>query len=124
MKKIADWPLWAQLSAIGAVIAALAALGTNMQAIAESPFQPFALKYQIAGIAESLTSIQFKALKKELNDLRSQRLMLKEAIERETNPDEKRQKALRLESIEIDIRDGDADYVKLRCQIETTAACP
>lgn len=121
---ISQWPQWAKLSALGAAVAAMAALSTNIQAIAESPFQPFAFKYQIAGIAETLISIQFKALKKELNDLRLQRLMLRESLDRESNPDEKRQKALRLESVEIDIRDGDADYVKMRCQIEKAAACP
>lgn len=122
--KISDWPIWVQVSTGIAAVGAVAALVTNLQAIAESPFQPFVFKYQIAGIADSLSSIQFKALKKELNDLRSQRLMLKEAIARETNPDEKRSKILRLESIEIDIRDGDLDYIKLRCQIEKAASCP
>lgn len=124
MKPIAEWPFFVKLTSVVTLSGTLGLALANMQAIAESDLQPFALKYQIAGIAESLTSIQFKALKKELNDLRSQRLMLKEAIERETDPGEKRQKALRLESIEIDIRDGDADYVKLRCQIERSGSCP
>lgn len=117
-------PKWAKLSAIGVAVAALAAFSTNIQAIAESPLQPFVLKWQVVGILDKLNAIQLQATKKELNDLRSQRLMLRESIERETDVSDKREKMLRLESIEQDIQTGDEDYKVLRCQIEKAAACP
>lgn len=126
---ISEWPVWARLAAIIAVCGTIGTAIGYGQTIAESDMQPFALKYQInaqftslhdgiSAVRDQQTRAAYKALGKELNDLRLQRIQLRDMVSREKKPDEKSQKQLRLEQTDQAITLGEADYGRLRCQVD------
>lgn len=120
--------LWAQLTAVAAGIGTLVTLAGNIQAVADSDWQPIATKGWVSAqsrqVVDALAAIQWNqvisehnGLEFQIEQLRNQKIILEDALRREIVREAEIEKQVRLSVLGSKLAEKEATYKALGCKI-------
>lgn len=138
MKPISEWSIFIRLASIVTVVGTVTTVWSYKDAIADAvPFPTkVAMIEAIDGIKVAFNNqivvnntlldkvlwnqlqLQFRSLETNISDLRTQKIQMKDMIERETDPVESIQKQVRLDAISHDLTSKESEYDCISKQIE------